>query len=1696
MKRTLLTKLILLLCALIVGSGSVWAKQGDILAQLSSTAGNGYATRLTKTDSYSIGWVLSGSSSGTWGSNSSQKANVKPTAADLPVVKGVTSSATTSTQYHYFYYTTTAVSNVGSVEFTFGNTYDTSTSCNVYLVMGDAKSASGGDAYTQVELSNSSTTKQGASISGAATYTFTFASTQTSAKYYGLVIKVANSAYKRFASASLTLKEGSTAPTTYTVTYSANGGSGTMTDSSSPYAAGAEVTLLSNTFTAPSGKQWNSWAVTDASSNDVSVSNGKFTMPSSNVTVTAQWADITHTLTYSATNGSIGGVVYNTSTAVATGASVAEGGKVTLTATPASGYTFSGWSVSGTGSTLSSTSDNPTTFTMGTADATVTATFALSDTREAAGIAYANAEESAVIAAGTSHKQTLTNPNSLEGVTYSSSNTDVATVASDGTVTLKKAGTVTITASFAGNEDYKPGSASYTLTITDKYVATLVFAYDAVSKNTADAAFTNGVLTDPDDIGLVYSSSKTDVATVNSSTGEVTIVAPGSATIKATINDDDYEATEFTYTLTVSKANTTLSLDKNEVEQDLKDGRTVTLTPTVEATRSGDSKVTVTSPTVTWTSSDETVATVSAGVVTGLKAGTATITASYAGDDNYNAASNATCSVTFTDTRTGVSISTFTADKTSIVIGNTQATTVTNDQAGWTAAYTYSSSNTSVATVDEDGVITAVAKGTATITATVNIALDETGYKAGATASKTLDITVTKPLHTATFWVNGDVTRTASVEEDQAITFPTAKDTPADATEFPKTSNGKTFVGWVTAAYSHATTAPSYVNTASATMSTSDVTYYAVYAEVTGSTDASWTETAIGSLTSSDIFVIVGNNGSTYALPSADASSAPSATSITIDDSGDSNKIDETKTTVADNLKWNISGNSTSGYTFYPNGSTSKYLYILNNNDGVRVGKPNANTTEEHALTITDGYLTAGFSTARYIGIYNSSNWRCYTTKTGTSNITGQTFAFYKYIAASTFYANYTTDTRPEPGIAYANASVDVKLTSGYTGQALTNTNSVTVTYSSSDETIATVNSSTGAITELLKAGSTTITATFAGNATYKPAEVSYTLNVTEKTPAGLAYATSEVAKVTTDDAFTNTLTNGNSLTVSYSSSATGVATVNSSTGEVTIKGAGETTITASFAGNDDYEAGNASYTLTVSKATPTLSFASDNAIGREGESFAGNALTNPASLTVTYSSSATDVATVISSTGAVTIVAAGTTTITASFAGNDTYASGSASYTLKVLATPTITVSDDEVAYGETFTYSAGASDTGGDITLTSGNTSIATVAGLVITPVASGEVEITVSRAETDTYKADSQTFTLTVTAPAGKTSAKVAIFEETFDKSTGGPLSDWGGSEANGTLTTDNDSWTTTSGSGAGGCAKIGTNGTAGSATTPSITVENGKTYKLSFKAAPWSTDASKTITVTVSGGTIDSKASATTESMTTKKWNNFDFNIVASSTSMTITFACSANRFFLDDVKVEEDIASTTVTLNKYGYATYCSQYPIDFSSTEGYTAWRVSSIEDGVISFAKITEKIKGGQGVLLYNKNADGENTSSATIKFADGTTEFNEEKNLLVGTTAPTYFVEDSFYGLSGNQFLKNNTCTLPAGKAYLPFDKVNTGSAEIRNFTFVFEDDVTGIETIQNVSDEVIFDLTGRRLNRLQKGVNIVNGKKILVK
>ena len=94
------------------------------------------------------------------------------------------------------------------------------------------------------------------------------------------------------------------------------------------------------------------------------------------------------------------------------------------------------------------------------------------------------------------------------------------------------------------------------------------------------------------------------------------------------------------------------------------------------------------------------------------------------------------------------------------------------------------------------------------------------------------------------------------------------------------------------------------------------------------------------------------------------------------------------------------------------------------------------------------------------------------------------------------------------------------------------------------------------------------------------------------KAAGSVSYAEASVSKTFGEDAFTNPLTNTGDGSVSYASDATGVATVDASTGEVTIVGAGSTTITATVedSTNYTYATKTASYTLTVSAVSMTVS--------------------------------------------------------------------------------------------------------------------------------------------------------------------------------------------------------------------------------------------------------------------------------------------------------------------------------------------------------------------------------------------------------------------------------------------------------------------------------------------------------------------------
>lgn len=86
--------------------------------------------------------------------------------------------------------------------------------------------------------------------------------------------------------------------------------------------------------------------------------------------------------------------------------------------------------------------------------------------KKAAGLSWGTASREVTMGADDNNFPTLSNANNLS-VTYTSSDPSVATIASDGTITLVAAGKTNITASFAGNDEYEAGEVTYALTVKE-----------------------------------------------------------------------------------------------------------------------------------------------------------------------------------------------------------------------------------------------------------------------------------------------------------------------------------------------------------------------------------------------------------------------------------------------------------------------------------------------------------------------------------------------------------------------------------------------------------------------------------------------------------------------------------------------------------------------------------------------------------------------------------------------------------------------------------------------------------------------------------------------------------------------------------------------------------------------------------------------------------------------------------------------------------------------------------------------------------------------------------------------------------------------------------------------------------------------------------------------------------------------------
>ena len=197
------------------------------------------------------------------------------------------------------------------------------------------------------------------------------------------------------------------------------------------------------------------------------------------------------------------------------------------------------------------------------------------------------------------------------------------------------------------------------------------------------------------------------------------------------------------------------------------EGGTDTLTATVEPNNA-------TNRNVTWSSDNPSVATVNNGVVSAVSEGTATITVTAQGDSTKSAS----CTVTVTAATVSVTGVTLNKTSTSLYVGDTETLTATVAPDNATnKAVTWTSSNPSVATV-ENGVVTALARGTAVITATA-------ADGSGASASCTVTVSSYLPPANPNYRITVEATQGGTVTAD-----PTAAKAGATVTLTPVPDRG------------------------------------------------------------------------------------------------------------------------------------------------------------------------------------------------------------------------------------------------------------------------------------------------------------------------------------------------------------------------------------------------------------------------------------------------------------------------------------------------------------------------------------------------------------------------------------------------------------------------------------------------------------------------------------------------------------------------------------------------------------------------------------------------------------------------------------------------------------------------------------------------------------------------------------------
>lgn len=576
---------------------------------------------------------------------------------------------------------------------------------------------------------------------------------------------------------------------------------------------------------------------------------------------------------------------------------------------------------------------------------------------------------------------------------------------------------------------------------------------------------------------------------------------------------------------------------------------------------------------------------------------------------------------------------------------------------------------------------------------------------------------------------------------------------------------------------------------------------------------------------------------------------------------------------------------------------------------------------------------------------------------------------------------NYTAVSSSATQVSFAKAAqatLTLSTVSGTYGQSLAlittgGTTAGAVTYSASTGTAGgcTVSGSSLSVTS---AGTCTVTATMAGDGNYDPVSSAAT-TVTFAKAAQAALTLTSISG-TFGTALTLTTSGGTTAgSVSYAVADGTASTCAVSSGALTSSSFGTCVVTATMAGNGNYEPVSSSAT-TVTLAKRQITIASDDKAIVYGSTVSpsytlasGSLASGDAISGVTYTYAGTGVTTYGPSTTAPT--GGGTYSSTPSAA---VFSSGSAgNYTISYTA-GSITIG--RASQSITFAQPAGATyldapfalggsaSSGLTVAYASSTTDVCTVAGGIVTIVGAGDCTITASQAGNANYNAAAdvtQTFTVARAAQAAlsMTSASSAVYGQTIT------LAASGGS-GTGAL-----SFSVTSPAGVGRCSLNGTTltlGNAGSVCKVQATKAQDANYLLT-------TSAEQTITISQAGQTL-----AFTSTVPTAPLPNDTYSPAASSISTVTGSASGVVPTFT--VAGACTIAGGVVTFTVTGNCTVTASGASNTNFTAAAAVTQVIAVGslNQTITFAQPSNVAFGSSGFA-----ANGSASSGLTVTYALG---------------------------------------------------------------------------------------------------------------